>query len=141
LNERGIIGYSSEKLVELDLLSQGIVCLVPSLPDLEFDLVALSNGKYFKIQVKTGNRKDEVITADIRKSPGLKNRAKKLHYEEGEVDIFAITDMERRKVAYYPADEFKRQITLRLKERTCNNAYEQRMFDDYCLFANVGEAI
>lgn len=139
MNERGMIGYSSEKLVELDLLSQGIICLMPSTPDLEYDMVALAEGTYYKIQVKTGHKYGDTIRADIRKSPNPRNPYKKLHYNDEDVDIFAITDMDRRKVAYYPADDSKRQITLRLSERTCNNAYKQRMFDEYLKFPSLSE--
>lgn len=140
MNERGMIGYSSEKLVELDLLSQGIVCLIPSLPDTEYDLVAHVGGHFYKIQVKTGQRHGETIRADIRKSPNPRNPYKKLHYGENDVDLFAITDTERRKVAYYPADGSKRQITLRLAERSCNNNYPERLFDNYALFPKLEDA-
>ncbi|MEX5522931.1 group I intron-associated PD-(D/E)XK endonuclease [Bacillus cereus] len=137
MNQQGMIGYSSEKLVELDLLSQGVVCLLPSLPDTEYDMVAYIDGEFLKIQVKTGQKNGETIRADIRKSANPRNPYKKLHYNSEDVDIFAITDMERRKVAYYHAGEFKRQITLRLNERTCNNAFKERMFDDYADFRDV----
>ncbi|MGX7836059.1 group I intron-associated PD-(D/E)XK endonuclease, partial [Campylobacter fetus subsp. venerealis] len=78
------------------------VVLNPSQPDLEYDLVAQIGNENFKIQVKTGKRKDDkVLVADIRKSARPRNPYKKLHYTKDDVDIFAITDPETRRVAYY----------------------------------------
>ncbi|QHZ45844.1 group I intron-associated PD-(D/E)XK endonuclease [Bacillus sp. NSP9.1] len=132
MNRRGMIGYASEKLVELDLLFQGVVVLLPSQPDLEYDLVAIVDGGHFKVQVKTGKRKeDKALIADLRKSANPRNPYKRLHYEQGDVDIFAITDPETRRVAYFPLGEVKREVTFRFEERSCNNGHEERPFDDF----------
>ncbi|MCM3276337.1 group I intron-associated PD-(D/E)XK endonuclease [Bacillus velezensis] len=132
MNSRGMIGYASERLVESDLLFQGIVVLNPSQPDLEYDLVAKIGNENFKIQVKTGKRKDDkVLVADIRKSASPRNPYKKLHYTKDDVDIFAITDPETRRVAYYPAGEVSREITFRFEKRKCRNGYAERLFNDF----------
>jgi hypothetical protein len=132
MNETSFKGYASEKLVEFDLLMQGIDCIYPSRPDASFDLVAVVDGEFYTIQVKTGWEKDNTIRADIRKSPDRKGK-KNLYYD-GEIDVFAITDLPRRKVAYFINKDAHRQITFRLCERKCSCRYEPRFFDDYTKF-------
>ncbi|WP_230116387.1 hypothetical protein [Bacillus velezensis] len=56
MNSRGMIGYASERLVESDLLFQGIVVLNPSQPDLEYDLVAQIGNEISKYRLKGKER-------------------------------------------------------------------------------------
>jgi hypothetical protein len=121
-------GYASEYLVMFDLLAKGIDAFLPCRPDLAYDLKATINGRDVKIQVKTGNRTDETITADIRKPP--KNR-ESTYYENDEYDLLAVTDLESRKVAYISPGEFKRSITFRIEPQRVGNQFKQRMFDDF----------
>lgn len=127
-------GFASESLVKTDLLARGIDVLQPIRPDLPYDLVAIVNSEYVRIQVKTGNRKDDhSITADVRKPPKGPHRYT-CYYDESDYDIMAITDLKTRKVAYIPYGMYKRSITFRFEPRKRYNRNPEIYFDDFTYF-------
>jgi hypothetical protein len=132
MNEPTFKGCASEKLVEFDLLLQGIECLQPSRFASTFDLIAVVDGKFYTVQVKTGKEKGNSIIADIRKPSG-KKRDTDTYYGD-DIDVFAVVDIKRRKVAYFVNKNLHRQLSFQLSESKPRNQHKSKLFDDYTKF-------
>lgn len=100
---------ASEQLVSMDLLEKGIMVLKPMTDIIEnYDLAVDTNGKLLKIQVKSGQVKDNRMLVDVRRS----SRAGSRHYENGAYDVLAIANLETRQVAYIKKEDMTAKASL-----------------------------
>lgn len=116
------IGKAGEYLVCADLILQGYVAF-PSEQGLPFDVVLNTNGKLWKIQVKTTReakhipqRKTDIpayifhIGINGNATKGKKRRTK---YDASQVDIFALVALDTKRIAYLPY--FNTQTTMNFR--------------------------
>lgn len=115
-------GVASEKLVEVDLILQGFDTFQPASQELPYDLIAQKDGKFYKIQVKMGQKKQENrIYVDARKGS-----AKERHYDHSDYDVLAVVDLEHKKVAYIPKNKINVTAILWTTDEINTNGFHKK---------------
>ena len=133
-----ICGRAGEHLVCSDFLSRGHECWIVE-GKAQYDLLADVGGRIMRIQVKT--------TSGIKACPQRKNhtpvymwnarkygKGGRLSYEKGDADIIAYVALDRKQIAYLPADRVAQSVNMRLREFEDQYVSKLGMFlDDYPL--------
>lgn len=135
-----IVGRAGEFLVCAELAIAGYECFLAE-GRLPYDVIADVNGKIVRIQVKT--------TTGVKPCPQRKNytpvytfsarhvgKMRRKGYEPGQADLVAYVALDRRIVAFMPAEKIAQSTVLRLREY--EGLYQSRsgMFiEDYPLRA------
>lgn len=127
---------ASEKLTEVDLLLKGYETFSPSAYGGDQDLLVMSNGAAYKVQVKSGSVDGNKLRVDIRKSSNAKER----HYSEDAYDVLAIVHIESRRVAYISRSDMTAKASLNLwldsniPTKGAHPDYKHLLFDDLTEF-------
>jgi hypothetical protein len=137
-----ICGRAGEHLVCAEFLAEGYECWIVE-GKAQYDLVADIGGKLLRIQVKT--------TAGTKACPQRKHhtpvymwnarrygKGGRQAYAKGDADIIAYVALDRKMVAYMPADRVAQSMNLRLRELADQYVTQTGMFlDDYPLAAMI----
>jgi hypothetical protein len=114
-------GEYATKIVIAELAKLGIDIALPMSDNLPFDLVAILNGKLYKVQVKSSTQSSSgTVLFTFRRVNWWKKTA--VNYSFGETDILIGYDMYSDTCYVFEPDQFvdKSTITLR-KIKTKNN--------------------
>jgi PD-(D/E)XK endonuclease len=124
------IGHRTEAAILARLVERGYNVLVPFGVNQRYDLVIESDGRFLKVQCKTGRLRNGAIRF---KSVSVQSNT--CHTRErdyaGEVDFFAIHCPENARVYLVPADELSPNIYLRVDPARNNQTKRIRWARDY----------
>ncbi len=123
------IGERTEAQVLAALLKKGLTVLIPFGDNQRYDLVIDENGKFTRIQCKTGRLKKGAIAFNTC-SIDVNTQKRKSYY--GEADLFGIYCPETDKCYLIPVrDCGKRETKLRVLPAKNNNKINIRLASDY----------
>lgn len=128
------IGKAGEYIVCADIIIKGLVCY-PSEQGLPYDVVIDNGSRLLKCQVKTTTAprkipqrsKDSyayIFNVKRHGKAGLKR------YNENDVDLFALVELETRTVAYIKNKEMPDTLNLRV-DRLRGTYYDEKGIADY----------
>ena len=133
--EKGDIGVI--KIMD-NLIIQGINVFMPFSANLPFDIVAYTNNKFYRIQVKY--RKMEIRTAIqiyVDKSSICNNHISRKKYTENDFDILAVYCPDNNECYFIPKNIFdSRTITLRMTPPKNNQKTKIKYASDFMNFNN-----
>ena len=135
-----IVGRAGEFLVCAELAIAGYECFLAE-GRLPYDVIADVGGQIVRIQVKT--------TSGVKPCPQRKNytpvyafqarrvgKMQRKGYEPGQADLVAYVALDRRVIAFMPAEKIAQATTLRLREFEAIYACKTGMFiEDFPLQA------
>jgi hypothetical protein len=134
LNEKAFKGYAGENYVIGDLTERGFLVLRPELPSTPFDVGVLIDGRFYKVQVKSGTFVEGKMKIDVRKSLSSGGR----HYRQDDFDILAIYETSTKQIAYITYSERTQYTFLADNPRTMNGYkkdFPPVVFSDYTEFS------
>ena len=114
------VGKAGEYLVCFDLIMKGFICY-PSEQGLPYDLLLDTGEKLLKVQVKT-TREPRTIPQRTNDYKSYLYQIRRMgkggrkHYQENEVDIFALVALDTRSVGYLKGSEAPMSLCLRCDE-------------------------
>lgn len=114
------IGQRSEAAILARLVSQGHRVLLPFGVNQRYDLVLDSEGRFLKVQCKTGRLRKGSIRFRAVSVQSNMNRTRWRGYT-GEVDLFAVYCPENGRVYLIPADEVAPNVNYLRVDPTRNN--------------------
>lgn len=125
------VGQRSEAAILARLVSQGHRILLPFGVNQRYDLVLDSEGRFLKVQCKTGRLRNGSIRFRAVSVQSNMNRTSWRGYA-GEVDLFAVYCPENSGVYLIPADEVAPNVNyLRVDPTRNNQAKRIRWARDY----------
>lgn len=128
MNNPKAVGEISEGCILALLLRAGAVVLVPFGNNQRYDFVAEVDGKFIRIQCKTGRKRGAVIQFNSCSFSGGKKR----RVYTGEADVFAVYCQELEKMYIVPvACTGKKEVWLRLDDVKNKQVKMVRMARDY----------
>ncbi len=114
-----------------DLTLKGCIPCIPLSEHQAYDIVAMRNGKAFKLQVKYARlKKNGTVEVRFRRSWADKNGSHARPYSEEEFDYYAIYYPEKDKVLYIP-NKANSPKAIRFDEPSNNQARYIKWADDY----------
>ncbi len=125
------IGHRSEAAILAQLVSRGYHVLLPFGVNQRYDLVLESNGRFLKVQCKTGRLRNGAIRFRSVSVQSNMNRTRVRNYA-GEVDFFAVYCPENTRVYLVPVDDVSPNINyLRVDPARNNQSKRVRWARDY----------
>lgn len=121
------IGDASEAAVLAALVGAGITVLQPFGDNERFDLVAYEDGRFVRLQVKTGR----VVRGCVRASARSVNAYATRRYCEDEIDAFAVWCSQTGRMYVLPVGETPAEIVLRLEAPANGQARNIRWARDH----------
>lgn len=112
-------GKAGEYLVCADLILKGYIAF-PSEQGLPFDIVLLTNGRIYKVQVKT-TRKPQAVPQRVKRTEKYIfhirrcGKGGRQSYAKGDVDIFAIVALDTKTIGYIRAKDVKQTMFFLLE--------------------------
>ena len=114
-----------------DLTLKGCIPCIPLSEHQAYDIVAMRNGKAFKLQVKYARlKKNGTVEVRFRRSWADKNGSHTRPYSEEEFDYYAIYCPEKDKVLYIP-NKANCPKAIRFDKPSNNQARYIKWADDY----------
>lgn len=114
------VGHRSEAAILSQLVARGYHVLLPFGVNQRYDLVLDSDGRFLKVQCKTGRLRNGAIR--FRSVSVQSNtRVTRVRGYEGEVDLFAVYCPENAQVYLVPADDVSPNINYLRVDPTRNN--------------------
>lgn len=132
------IGDIGVSVVISEFLKHGINVLLPYDDNSPYDIVIYVNNEFYKVQVKTTEKvkyNGSQMDFDVTKSNPYSKIDPK--YVEGEVDYFAFYCMENEWCGMLGFDEYKPQVTFRLKPPKNNQKEKVKFAKDYIFHDQV----
>lgn len=124
-------GYISEFKVKTKLLELGFTVLEPLTNSLPYDLLVESNNRFYRIQVKTGRIKNNVVLFDTCGTACNMIKTSKKYYQ-GKIDFFAVYCPENTGYYLIPIEQATRStMNLRLFPAKNNNTKLIKWAKDY----------
>ena len=125
------IGHRSEAAILAQLVSRGYRVLLPFGVNQRYDLVLESDGRFLKVQCKTGRLRNGAIR--FRSISVQSNMSgSRVRSYAGEVDFFAVYCPENRRVYLVPVDEMSPNTNyLRIEPTRNNQSKHVRWARDY----------
>jgi hypothetical protein len=114
------VGHRTEAVVLSELVRRGYRVLLPFGVNQRYDLVLESDGRFLKVQCKTGRLRDGAVRF---KSVSVQSNTKGTCVRDyaGEVDFFAVYCPETAGVYLMPADEVTPNVNFLRVDPTRNN--------------------
>lgn len=108
-----IIGTISELKVQTYLMENGFDVCLPIADTLPFDILAIKENKFYKIQVKYGSVNNDVATIKLSNTHYVSSKGKwQVHfYKKEDVDIFALV-CGSKGIAFIPNEENIKDIYI-----------------------------
>ena len=120
-------GDIAEMIAQLYFLERNYSVSVPVGDNDKYDFIVDTGDKLLKIQVKSGNIKDDRMVIELSTrthSSGSKNNRTQVNkYNDGDFDWLVAVDVASKQCYFIPPEKSinKTQITLRLGTRNVNN--------------------
>jgi len=131
------IGDIAEVAVTLAALKRGWSVSKPVGENQRYDLILDDGTTLFKVQCKSAKLKNNVISASLTRMTRVKDKYKREHYTEQEIDAFAIYCPDLQQSFLLKTEELiidgriQGNVNLRVNESTGNNQYNIRLAKDY----------
>lgn len=124
-HDKGDVGVAK---IQADLIEKRYNVFIPVSSACPFDLLALIDGVFKRIQVKYVTSKNQVITISVRRA--IRNGHAKFNTNI-EFDILAIYCPCNKKCFYVKRAHFTETISLRLSSTKNNQIKKIKLADDY----------
>jgi PD-(D/E)XK endonuclease len=114
------IGQRSEAAILAQLVSRGYRVLLPFGVNQRYDLVLESDGRFWKVQCKTGRLRNGAVRFKSVSVQSNLSRTRERGYA-GDADLFAVYCPENTRVYLVPVDEVSSNINYLRVDPTRNN--------------------
>lgn len=131
-------GEVSEAVILAEFMKLGYVVLLPFGDNQPYDLVVEKDGKFYRIQCKTGKLKKGVIQFRTVSTLPRLNGSYDYRSHEGKIDFFAVYCPDNGMTCLVPVDEVSTGIGyLRVEKPKNNQTKGIRLAEDYRLDQGV----